>query len=136
MPLSRASVIFACSLALIPLLQWPAFASEPAPDRGTPTKNSRTTVYEADFFAQYAPRTALDIVQRIPGFTLDLGTSSAPPGVDARGFTGPAGNVVINGARPSTKSETLDVLLNRIPASRVIRVEVGPGDLFGADYSG
>src|SRR5262249_3684516 len=60
----------------------------------------------------------------------------ASTGVDVRGFTGTAGNVVINGARPSTKSETLDVLLNRIPASRVIRVEVGPGDLFGADYSG
>jgi len=95
----------------------------------------RTTVYGADFFSQYAPRTALDIVQRIPGFTLDLGNSSASTGVDIRGFAGTAGNVVINGARPSTKSETLDVLLNRIPASRVIRVEVGPGDLFGADYS-
>src|SRR5205814_778178 len=28
-----------------------------------------------------------------------------------------------------------DSYLNRIPASRVIRVEVGPGDLYGADYS-
>ncbi len=114
----------------------PAFAAQPSPDQApAPTKDSRTTVYDAAFFNQYAPRTALDIVQRIPGFTLDLGNSSASTGVDIRGFAGTAGNVVINGARPSTKSETLDVLLNRIPASRVVRVEVGPGDLFGADYS-
>ena len=34
------------------------------------TQPSRTTVYDAAFFAQYAPRTALDIVERVPGFTL------------------------------------------------------------------
>ena len=39
--------------------------------------------------------------------------------VDVRGFAGTAGNVVINGARPSTKAETLDVTLARIPAQRV-----------------
>jgi hypothetical protein len=103
--------------------------------QNTPTQASRTTVYDPGFFAQYAPRTALDIVQRIPGFTLDLGNSQSTTGVDIRGFAGTAGNVVINGARPSSKSETLQTLLARIPASRVKRVEVGPGDLYGADYS-
>jgi hypothetical protein len=101
----------------------------------TPTQGSRTTVYDPGFFAQYAPRSALDIVQRIPGFTLDLGNNQAATGVDVRGFAGTAGNVVINGARPSSKSETLQTLLARIPASRVTKVEVGPGDLYGADYS-
>jgi hypothetical protein len=96
---------------------------------------SRTITYDAAFFARYAPRTALDIVQRIPGFTLDLGNNQAATGVDVRGFAGTAGNVVLNGQRPSTKAETLDILLSRIPASRVTRVEVGPGDLYGADYS-
>src|SRR3569833_3598526 len=100
-----------------------------------PAQGSRTTVYDAGFFAQYAPRSAYDIVRRIPGFTLDLGNSSAASGVDVRGFAGTAGNIVLNGGRPSSKSETLDVLLSRIPASRVVRVEVGPGDLYGADYS-
>ncbi|MGE5563684.1 MAG: TonB-dependent receptor plug domain-containing protein [Bacillota bacterium] len=116
----------------------PALAKQTAPgDKApaVPTQGSRTEVYDANFFAQYAPRTALDIVQRIPGFSLDLGNSAAATGVDVRGFAGTAGNVVINGARPSSKSETLDLLLSRIPASRVIRVEVGPGDLYGADYS-
>jgi len=99
----------------------------------TPTQGTRTTVYDAAFFAQYAPRTALDIVERVPGFTLDLGQSNN--GQEIRGFAGTAGNVVINGQRPSTKSETLDALLARIPASRVRRVELGPGDLYGADYT-
>ena len=33
--------------------------------------------------------------------------------VDVRGFAGTAGNVVINGSRPSTKAETIDVTLSR-----------------------
>jgi hypothetical protein len=107
----------------------------PSPPPARPAPASRTTTYDAGFFVQYAPRTALDIVQRIPGFTLDLGNNSSNGNTDVRGFAGVAGNVVINGQRPSTKSETLDILLNRIPASRVVRVEVGPGDLYGADYS-
>jgi hypothetical protein len=120
------------------LIVTPALAQAPvatvAP-QSTPLPGSRTAGYDASFFAKYGPRTALDIVQRIPGFTLDLGNSAATTGQDVRGFAGTAGNVVINGQRPSTKSETLDAYLSRIPASRVKRVEVGPGDLYGADYA-
>jgi outer membrane receptor protein involved in Fe transport len=93
-------------------------------------QSNRKTSYDAAFFAQYAPRTALDIAQRVPGFTLDFGNN------DVRGFAGAAGNVVINGARPSTKSETLDTTLARIPARQVVRVEVSPGDVYGSDYAG
>ena len=120
------------------VLASPAFGQTPGAGELSPppsTQGSRTTVYDAGYFAQYAPRTALDIVQRIPGFTLDLGNNQAANGVDVRGFAGTAGNVVLNGARPSSKSETLETLLARIPASRVKKVEVGPGDLYGADYS-
>ena len=97
------------------------------------TQATRTTVYDAAFFAPFAPRSALDIARRVPGFALDLGNNDN--GQDIRGFAGVAGNVVINGARPSSKAETLETLLQRIPAQRVVRVEVGPGDLYGADYS-
>src|SRR5947209_6965524 len=122
----------------------PAAAQAPATTVGTPpparTTDGRTTSYDAAFFAQYAPRTAYDLVQRIPGFTLDLGANNNANGggngnTDIRGFAGVAGNVVINGQRPSTKSETLDLYLGRIPANRVKRVEVGPGNLYGADYA-
>jgi hypothetical protein len=88
------------------------------------------TVYEAAYFAPFAPSNALQIVQRVPGFSLELGNQ------EVRGFGQAAGNVVINGQRPSSKSDTLETILARIPASRVARVEVGPGDLFGSEFSG
>jgi hypothetical protein len=88
------------------------------------------TVYEAAYFGQFAPSNALQIVERVPGFTLELGDQ------EVRGFGQAAGNVVINGQRPSSKSDTLETILARIPASRVARVEVGPGDLFGSEFSG
>ena len=115
-----------------------ASGQNPASPLGeTSARANRTTVYQASFFTQYAPRTAFDIVQRVPGFSLDLGATQTQQGsVDVRGFAGTAGNVVINGARPSTKAETVDVTLARIPAQQVIRVEVGPGDLYGSDYAG
>lgn len=88
------------------------------------------TVYEAAYFVPFAPSNALQIVQRVPGFTLELGNQ------EVRGFGQAAGNVVINGQRPSSKSDTLETVLARIPASRVARIEVGPGDLFGSEFAG
>ena len=101
-----------------------------APDTAPATQATRTTVYDAAFFAAYAPRNALDIVRQVPGFQLDTGNS------DVRGFAGAAGNVVINGARPSSKAESLDSVLAQIPARRVVRVELGSGSLYGSEYSG
>lgn len=87
--------------------------------------------YEAEFFESNGPSTALDIAREVPGFTLDLG-----PREERRGFADNAGNVVLNGQRPATKSETLEAILSRIPAQRVVRVEVSAGARFGADYVG
>src|ERR671920_771685 len=51
--------------------------------------------------------TALDMASRVPGFTLENGDE------EVRGFAGAVGNVVINGARPSAKAETLEnIVLN------------------------
>ena len=69
------------------------------------TQASRTTLYDAAFFKPFAPRTALDIARRVPGFSLDLGNTNV------RGFGQAAGNVVINGARPSAKAESLETYL-------------------------
>jgi hypothetical protein len=107
----------------------PATAQDGGKLSAVTAASARTTGYDSAFFNQYAPRNALDIARQVPGFALDLGN------LDTRGFSGAAGNVVINGARPSSKSETLETTLARIPASRVARVEVGPGDLYGAEYA-
>ena len=109
------------------LLATPAVAQSAAAETAAPAL--RTTAYEATFFAQFAPATALDIVRRVPGFSIEQSNG------DVRGFAGAAGNVVFNGARPSSKSDSLETILARIPANRVLRVEIGPGDLFGSDYA-
>lgn len=116
-------------LALSTALAAPALAQQgDAPATGS-GQRAQTAVYDAAFFAPSAPQTALDIARLVPGFSLDLGD------VATRGFAGAAGNVVINGARPSSKAETLTDVLRNIPANRVVRVEVGTGDRYGAEYS-
>ena len=122
---STAAALIATSAAQTATAQTPATAAPSVASSG----QVRTQVYPAAFFVPFAPTTALDMVRRAPGFVLDLGDA------EVRGFAGAAGNVVINGARPSSKSETLETLLLRIPASRVVRVEIGSGSLFGAEYS-
>ena len=122
-----------CSVATLALTaSHAALAQQPPGDQPAVAQgpNVRTTSYDAAFFSQFAPRTALDIVRRVPGFSLDSGNS------DVRGFAGAAGNVVFNGARPSSKSDSLQDILARIPATRVVKVEVGAGSLYGAEYAG
>ncbi|MEM6575609.1 MAG: TonB-dependent receptor, partial [Pseudomonadota bacterium] len=85
--------------------------------------------YQAAFFARYAPVTALDMVNNVPGFSLDNGDGS-------RGFAGSAGNVLIDGKRVSSKSEQPSEVLLRIPASRIERIEVIRGQTGGTDLRG
>ena len=107
----------------------PAVAQEAESSPPATPQNGQTNSYDAAFFAPSAPQTALDIARLVPGFALDLGD------VQVRGFAQAAGNVVINGSRPSSKSESLTSVLRNIPSRRVVRVEVGPGTLFGAEYA-
>ncbi|HTN02744.1 MAG TPA: Plug domain-containing protein, partial [Planctomycetaceae bacterium] len=88
------------------------------------------TAYPAEFFEPFSPSNALQMVERLPGFLLESGASGV------RGFGEAAGNVVINGVRPSSKSEGISSVLSRIPASRVVRIEIAPGSAFGADFAG
>lgn len=74
-------------------------------------------VYEPSYFSAYSPRTALDMVARVPGFTIDEGE-------ERRGFAGAQGNVLIDGAPPASKSQEIDDILSRIPASDVERIEL------------
>ena len=69
------------------------------------------------------------MVARLPGFSLDTGTS-------ARGFAGTAGNVLIDGARPTAKTDDLSSILDRIPAASVERIEVIRGGAPGIDMHG
>ena len=85
--------------------------------------------YAPAFFAAAQPSTALDMITRLPGFTLDQGDS-------ARGFAGTAGNVLINDERPTTKSESLEDMLRRIAAPTVERIDLIRGGAPGIDMQG
>lgn len=87
------------------------------------------TVYPPSFFAAQQPSSALDMVNRIPGFTYDSGDS-------ARGYAGTASNVLIDGARPASKSDSTDSILSRIPARDVDRIELIRGGAPGVDMHG
>ena len=87
------------------------------------------SVYPPSFFADARPATAYDMVGRLPGFSLDTGNS-------ARGFAGTAGNVLIDGTRPTAKTDDLGTILQRIPAADVERIEVIRGSAPGIDMHG
>ena len=106
-----------------------AVAPEGPQPAGQPDRVTGRRTYDAAWFAPFAPATALQMVQRVPGFTIER----IDEGV--RGFAQAAGNVVVNGQRPSAKSDDVETILGRIPASRVLRVEVGTGDQFGAEFA-
>lgn len=107
-----------------------AYAAVPAYAQavGGSTSEGRI-VYPPAFFAAGRPDTAYDMVLLLPAFTFD-------PGGEARGYEASAGNVLIDGQRPSTKFDSLTDILKRIPASSVARVEVIRGGAPGIDMQG
>ncbi|CAN7334558.1 outer membrane beta-barrel protein [Phenylobacterium sp. LjRoot225] len=89
----------------------------PAPLIAASASPETALTYPSSFYARFAPQTAVDMLARTPGFVLDVGES-------VRGFAGGAGNVLVNGQRPSTKSDGLEDALRRIPASHVEKIEI------------
>jgi hypothetical protein len=103
-------------------------ASAPAPTAsGAPT--SAITTYAASFFAPAQPNTAREMIDRLPGFVFDNGDS-------VRGFAGAAGNVLIDGERPASKTDDLDAVLRRIPVTLVDHIDVIRGGAPGIDMQG
>ena len=102
--------------------------SAPSADAQNSDKDSILT-YDAAFFAEARPNTAYDMIGRLPGFTFNDGNS-------ARGFAGTAGNVLINGQRPTSKSDDLQSVLTRIQASSVDHIEIIRGGAPGLDMQG
>lgn len=84
---------------------------------------SKTTYMPADF-ERFAPRNALDMLQQIPGFTIN----SQDQG---RGLGQASDNVLVNGERLTSKSDNLFNQLSRINANRVERIEIVDGTTFG-----
>lgn len=80
-------------------------------------------VFEPVYFERFAPRNALDMVTRIPGFTVTGGNDQGQ-----RGLGQATQNVIVNGERLSSKSDSVEDQLRRIPATDVIRIELVDGN--------
>ncbi|MDP3855055.1 TonB-dependent siderophore receptor [Phenylobacterium sp.] len=85
--------------------------------------------YPASYFAASQAANALEMLFRLPGFTLDTGDS-------IRGFEGGGGNALVDGQRPASKTDPLDELLRRIPAANIERIELIRGGAPGIDMQG
>lgn len=85
--------------------------------------------YPASYFAGARPNTAYDMISRLPGFAFDDGNT-------LRGFAGTAGNVLIDGQRPTSKTDDLQSILQRMPASDVERIDLIRGGAPGIDMHG
>ncbi len=109
----------ALAVTAVPAL---ALAQEAAP-KDSPAPAGQTTPlrsFEPAYFNQFAPRTALDMVRQIPGFSI-------AEGEDRRGLGQGGSNVLINGERFSGKSNDVVSELGRIGAANVIRIELIDG---------
>lgn len=74
-------------------------------------------VFESDYFLQFDPATALDLVQQTPGFN--------PQQQDGgRGLANVRTNILINGQRPPPKGQPIWQLLSNRPWTSVTRIEL------------
>ncbi|MDO8380803.1 TonB-dependent siderophore receptor [Phenylobacterium sp.] len=104
-------------------------AAAAANSASTATETQGVISYAPAYFAEQRPVTAYDMVSRLPGFSLDNGDS-------VRGFEGAAGNVLIDGGRPASKSDTVEEILRRMPANQVDHIELIRGGAPGVDMQG
>jgi hypothetical protein len=110
----------------IALSQLPPFAvaQEPAPTSASEAPSAATRSYTPEDFARFAPRNALDMLQQVPGFVIRQEAQE-------RGLGQATGNVLVNGQRPSAKSNDVLTQLSRIPAANVVRIEIRDGATLG-----
>jgi outer membrane receptor for ferrienterochelin and colicins len=92
----------------------PPVATEPAAPQGA-------RVYTPADFARFSPRSALDMLNNVPGFSIVASDT------DRRGLGQATGNVLINGERFSGKSTDIFTELGRISAANVARIEIVDG---------
>ncbi|MEM7740796.1 MAG: TonB-dependent receptor plug domain-containing protein [Pseudomonadota bacterium] len=121
----RVNIIF-----VITIFTWAAsLCSSYAIGQTEVTSNTNKQTYKSDYFERFNPQTARDLIDRLPGFTLQLGNAR-------RGFGETAGNVLVNGARPSSKAGGVEEALGRIPANRVQQIDVIRGGAGTSEAAG
>lgn len=107
------------------LLAQAAVAATPA----TATPQEGVVSYPPAFFAAQQPQNAWEMLLRLPGYTLDTGD-------DIRGFEGGGGNALIDGQRPTSKTDNLEEILRRVPVGQIERIDLIRGGAPGIDMQG
>ncbi|WP_447932672.1 TonB-dependent receptor plug domain-containing protein [Sphingopyxis fribergensis] len=102
----------------------PAAAQEPTGDAppAIPVPVNGAERYTPADFTRFAPRTALDMVEKVPGFLIVTGTNGGERGLGAA-----TENVLINGARIANKSTDARTALARIAAGEVAYIDIVDG---------
>lgn len=107
-----------------------AMAAVQAGDTKPVEQSADIAAYTPEFFTASQPVSAFDMIILLPGFQLREGDS------DVRGYSGGAGNVLIDGQRPASKQDSLEAILKRIPAKSVERIELIRSAATGTDMQG
>ncbi len=103
---------------IVPTVEAEASAIAAVDDIAAPAADAQ--VFEPVYFDQFAPRNALDMLRRIPGF--DIRDDS-----EGRGLGQASTNVLVNGERLSGKSDGTESQVSRISSTDVIRIEIVDG---------
>lgn len=95
-------------------------AKPPSGDAPAPVSTTRSDkrIYTPADFARFAPKTALDMLNQVPGFSI-RGEDGG-----SRGLGQASGNILLNGERISGKSTNPVTALQAIPAGNVERIEI------------
>ncbi len=94
--------------------------------------DTAVVTYDKEFFEKYSPTTLLDLLERIPG-TQDVLERRDGRGGGDRGFGSSGDQILLDGQRISSKSNSIRDILERTPASQVERVELIRGAADGLD---
>ena len=102
------------------------------------SQESNKIVYDKSYFQKFNITTAVDALKRIPGveeLTMGNNSQSFDPTSNnkKRGFGSSGTQILINGERQSSKSNSIIKTLERIKAESLIRVEVIRGSEAGLD---
>ena len=123
MRLGVGSALLWVFLLAVPANGVVAQSASPDPEESSEVSETEAvaarTYLPADF-VRFAPRTALDMLRQVPGFTIRQE-------VQERGLGQATGNVVINGQRISGKSNDVITELGRVSAQNVVRIEIVDG---------
>ena len=100
------------------------------------SQENNKIIYDQAYFRQYNITNAADAIKRIPGVeNLSSGNFSDEPGSNnkKRGFGSSGTQILINGERQSSKSNSIIKTLERINADSLIKIEVIRGSEAGLD---